>query len=408
MSREKKGTNNVDVSNLNRSLVLQYLHRNGICTRVQISRALGLTQASISKITASLIKEAIIEETGFVSGDKGRRSIGVTISSSKKFIGVKLSRRSFSVGVFDIWGTAFNVATERFSGSVGIELLFSKIKKYIQEFLDSQTDVAAIGFAVPGPFYIKDNRILLITSMNNWHDIRLSDEFENDFNLPLIFSHDANAGALADWWFGTQKAPHNGTLVHFLVGEGVGAGIISDGHVLEGDQGIAGEIGHISIDVNGQKCACGNQGCLEGYCSSLSFISQALEIREKYPNSLLNKIHNLSVKEIYNCCQQGDKAATDLVVKMGRYIGYGVVTLINAYNPSIIVISNEMAQGGYFLLDVVKKTVKERVLDNVYEKTSIVLSSFPHDSVLYGAAAVAINHCLLNTCLLAKRNRENS
>jgi DNA-binding Lrp family transcriptional regulator len=99
----KRGTNNEDLSTINRSLIVQHLKRNGISSRAEISKAIGLTQASVSKIMAVLIEYGIVKEVGFISGEKGRRSIGVSlIEDNYKVIGVKLSRRSFSVGVFDI------------------------------------------------------------------------------------------------------------------------------------------------------------------------------------------------------------------------------------------------------------------------------------------------------------------
>lgn len=396
------GKNNNDVLQMNQALVVQYLQINGVSTRAQMSKELGLTQASLSKITAALISNGIVEETGFISGEKGRRSVGVALSSEKnKVIGIKLSRRYFSVGVFNLSGVAYDGQTQNFTIDNTSDEIFDRIKTAVDEYLKRNDNVVAIGVAVPGPYQKNSGRILLMTEMKDWENIHLKDKFETMFELPVIVGHDANQGALANWWLNANMKRRKGTLVHFLVGEGVGAGVIVDGQVLTGDQGIAGEIGHISIDVNGERCACGNCGCLEIYCSSIAFVKHANEQLAGHPYSMLNRFPSLTTDNIFNAAQMDDPLAVDLVKRAGRYIGYGVVTLINAYDPSTIVISDLMAKGGDILLNEVNAVVRDRVIKSVSESISIELSKELNDSILVGAAAAAIHYCLERPAILS-------
>jgi predicted NBD/HSP70 family sugar kinase len=174
---------------------------------------------------------------------------------------------------------------------------------------------------------------------------------------------------------------------------------------LTGDQGVAGEIGHISVDIHGKRCGCGNYGCLEMYCSSISFVKNAQQALKNNRSSILNKYHPLKASIIFEAAAQNDELALELVKQAGQYIGYGVVNLINSYDPSTVVISNDMAQGGQRILDEVKAVVKERVLDTIAQKVNIELSSFKNDPILYGAAAVAIDYCLKHPLIL--KNIEN-
>lgn len=397
-----KGQNNEDVMNMNRIMVIQYLQRNGVCSRAQISNAIGLTQASISKMTANLIQYNIIQEVGSFIGKSGRRSKGIMLSPNLgRVIGVKLSRRSFSVGVFDFTGILADSHSETFSETAHIVDVIEKIKSVILEYLKKFHNILAIGIAVPGPFLQKEGKILLMTEMPDWKSISLKEAFQGFCDVPIIIRHDANSGALAEWWFTSQCKKRKGTLIYFLAGEGVGAGVIVNGNILMGDQGIAGEIGHVSIDIDGRRCACGNRGCLEMYCSSLALVKGAQTALQSDNQSILNRFHPLNAESIFAAMDQNDPLAVQLVKQAGTYLGYGVVNLINVYNPSTIVIGDEMAHGGNLLLDSVKSVVQERVLSELSGKVTIELSTFQHDPILYGAAAIAIDYCLSHPMLLA-------
>lgn len=395
----------------NQIAILQYLQVSGICTRAQIAKHIGLTQAAISKITAGLIERGIIEETGFHSGEKGRRSIGIRICAKGcRVIGVKLSRRNYAVGVFDFSGQCQASTSEQFRREDKLGEIFHRIRKAVRGYIADYPDVAAVGMAVPGPFLRDEEVILMITEMGNASacDIDLRAEFSDlrMGGLPVILYQDANAGAMADWWFGIENIPVSGMIAHFLVGEGVGVGIVSDGRVLDGELGTAGELGHVSIDMNGAQCHCGNKGCLEMYCSSLAFVDHAMAHRCETPDSALNRYAQLSAATIFREARAGDAFAQSLVRRVGEYIGVGVVNIVNMYNPSTIIVANEMAQGGELLLSAVKHTAQSRLLSRLYQSVNIVLSTYEGDDILCGAAAVAIDYCLSRPYTLTKKSKE--
>lgn len=392
--------NNADgMSMRNQIMILQYLQRTGISTRTQIAKYMNLTQAAVSKIIANMIERGIIEETGYLSGKKGRRSVGVRICQDGcKVIGVKLSRRSYAVGVFDFSGRRLDYVPQTFREGDPLLNVFKDIRKSVRRYLDLYQGIRAIGIAVPGPFLKDEDVILMITQMGDAieEDIDLRVEFDTDRmrGTPVVISQDANAGAMAEWWYGIEAIPLQGTVIHYLVGEGVGAGIIVDGHIFTGELGVAGEIGHVSVDVNGPRCPCGNYGCLELYCSSISFIKYAMTHRDGTPDSTLNGYKTLTVQDIFAEAEAGDALAISFVRHVATYIGYGVVLMVNAYNPSTVILCNEMAHGRQPLLDQVIAVCKERLLPRLFESVRIVLSTYREDDILTGAAAVAIDYCL--------------
>lgn len=394
MQNFRKGANNEDLLALNRALVTQHIKRQGVCSRAELANETGLTQASITKIIAGLIEHDIVKETGFIVGEKGRRSIGIALNADAyKIIGVKLSRKSFSVGLFDIGGNHYEIHSKPIDIFDMVSNTIDRIKEIIDKFLLENSEVVAIGIAVPGPYLVTEGKIVMMSEVPGWENISLRDAFIKDYDIPVFIEHDANAGALAEWWFG----PHNmkkGVMVHVLAGEGIGAGIVVDGHVLRGRNGIAGEIGHMSIDMNGRKCSCGNRGCMETYCSSIAFVKEAKEGLKYFPNSQLNTCTEITADDIFNLAKAGDDYALDLVLKVGYYLGCGLANIVNAYDPDIIVISDIMSHGGDILLNEVERVVKERVWDCISQKLTIEYSSFEVETILYGAAAIATDRFL--------------
>lgn len=391
--RDTIGSNNSDLTEMNRSAVVKILQQREVCSRADIAKQMGLTQASITKIVAALMEMEIVSEVGSMKGSGNRRSIGLKLNADRhQIIGVKFSRHMFSVGVFDISGKIYTHSEIEYSIEQGQKSVLSAMKKQIHDTLEEYKNVVAIGLALPGPFLQDEGRIAVVTQMPTWHNINFIEEFKYEFNKPFFFVHDANAGALAEWWFGDHARPLH-TLAYFLVGEGVGSGIIERGNLLLGVQGAASEIGHISVDVKGPRCECGNYGCLELYCSSPAMVKMA---QERVPECL-SKGHQQSMdacNAIFKAARSGNAKALEVVQEVAEYIGYGCVTLINSYNPDIIVIGDIVSQGGDLLLPIIQKVVKQRVISELNSRVQIKISSLKVDPTLYGAAAIATDKVL--------------
>jgi predicted NBD/HSP70 family sugar kinase len=387
------GSNNTDILEMNRSLIVKILKQRGVCSRSELARETGLTQAAITKIVAALIDIGIISETGLIKSTGNRRSFGLQLNAGKyQVIGVKFCRKSFSVGVFDISGKEYAEETTLFDQQSKPHSILDAMKMQIKKYLEKYEHIVAIGIALPGPYLRHEGKIAVITELPNWKKINFKTEFLQAFDKPVFIEHDANSGALAEWWFGGYGLDAH-TLVYLLAGEGIGAGIITDDKLIVGAQGANGEIGHISVDVNGPRCECGNYGCLELYCSAISLLKRAEVVAAEHPESLLAKA-TITYDMIFSSAKAGDKLSIGLVTDAALYIGYGVVTLINAYNPDIIVIGDIMTLGGELVLDTVKSVVKERVIPELQNHTEIKLSNFSIDPILYGAAALATDEVI--------------
>ena len=401
MIRAKGG--NADVmQGMNRSLVLRVLAWQDIYTRVQIAEQVGLQQASISKIIAEFTEMGLIEEIGSVEGRKGRRSIGIRLRADKmKTLAVKLSRDSYQFGVFDVKGTLYEKATYQTDRQSNVGAIVADIKRTINTLLVEYADILAIGIVVPGPYLRNEGRIALMADYPGWDTVDFYQEFQQAYELPVCIEHDANAGALAEWQYGSQA--YDGVLLHLLAGSGIGAGIIEKGQILTGWRGIAGELGHMSIDHNGPLCSCGNRGCLRLYCSSIAFVRDAEVRLSEHPESCLNALSKITSEAIFVGGEKGDTYCLELIRRLGYYLGVGVVNTVYLYNANHIVISDDLVRGGTLLMNVIQETVRERLLPVLYDDLTITYSRFGKDTILYGAAAITGNLILDNYTLVKQR-----
>lgn len=396
----KKGTNLEDVQEMNRSLVIKLMRNMQVCSRADLAKATGLKQATITNIIGDLMSWGLVKEVGIIDGEKGRRSIGISLNSEMyKVIGVRLARKYFSVGLFDIAGTEYSVKTEEIkmlSDPVEtLDRMINIIKKILED--EGINNFVGIGCAIPGPFLRNEGKIAFITDLPGWEKISIQQELESAFGLPVYVEHDANVGALAEWWLGSNHR-ETGTLVYVAAGQGIGAGIVIDGKVFRGSLGFAGEIGHMSIAFDGPRCECGNNGCLTNYSSTIALMKEINKELPNYPKSMLKE--NSPLESIFEAIEAEDELAVKAFLRIVSYLSFGIVNVVNIYNPDVIIIGDELARVGPRLLQICKDTVKEHILPNIYQQLSIDLSSFTNDPVLIGAGALAVEEAFHRPSLI--------
>jgi len=387
--------NLVDVRELNLSLIIKLIHKMKVCSRAQLAEISELKQSTITNIINELIDCEIVKETGSFIGKKGRRSIGVTLNNEKyRVIGVRLTRNTYSVGLFDVNGCAEKTVFRRSAPDDPVEEILDDIKSEIQGLMyNSPHKVVAVGIAVPGPYLQSDSQILLISGAHKWESINFSEQFSSRINIPFYIEHDANAGAMAEWWYGKKKL-EQGTYLYIAAGPGIGAGIIIDGQVFHGAMGIAGEIGHMTINYNGLVCSCGNIGCLEMYASSSAVCRSINETIAGGTESSLPI--GCSYDQVMEAYIANDVVALEAFKKSAEFLGIGIANMIYTYNPNTIIIGDDMAKGGEPYLAWVCETVRKLVLPKIYLNTKIDLCSFQEDPAFIGAAALAIDKSFQN------------
>ncbi|MDO4273615.1 MAG: ROK family transcriptional regulator [Eubacteriales bacterium] len=381
-----RGINQDDIQKMNRSLLLHLLQEEGECSRVHLANLTGLKQATITNIINDFIKWELVVETRLLSGNKGRRSIGMTLNTkSFRVLGVRLSRRNISVAIFDLTGKMLEQKKTHMNAgknpSKSFEIMVEMITAFMEKYKDDK--ILAMGVAIPGPFLVHERRIILMTEEEpGWEKIYIDKELEEKFHIPVFLEHDADAGAFCQLWH-ADDIRNDESIIYLAVGQGIGAGIIMDGKIYQGALGVAGEIGHLSVDLEGPRCACGNRGCLEKFASSIAFTRAV--------NQRLAKNQPLIFEEVVELTQKGDAVCNEEYRKACEKLAKGLVGVVYILNPSAIIIGDDMAHvRPEVMLEEVDTVFKERLIPALYDKLTVRISDVG-GSMLNGAGIIAIN-----------------
>jgi len=385
---DKQGKNQDDLQKLNRALVMRLIHKLGICSRAEVAKRSGLTKASITGITQQLIDAGVVKEVGLIDGAKGRRSIGLTLCLEHYLcIGIRLTRKDVRGGLFDVAGEIYADEQRLIPLNSTPEDAMALMKDIIEKLLQKGDGrkVLGIGLAVPGPIIYAEDKIAYMSAFPGWENISIKKELYEAFGIPVLLEHDAVCFALSEWW--DRDSQNYRLMVCVLVGQGVGAGIVDGGRPIRGALGCAGEIGHMTLDIRGPRCDCGNYGCMEKYASTLALekrMAEALKTRPEHP--LYSRAPGY--REILKAVREGDELATELFTEAVTYLGYGIVNLINLLNPDIVVVTDSMAECDELMQKVLERTVSSRVSEKILSRTKLVVK--PSSEYLAMQAATSL------------------
>lgn len=388
-----------DVQIQNRSTVLQILRSRKRISRREIASLSGLTPSTITYIIRDLLEKGLVVETGQFAGQKGRRAIALEINPDSCFVvGVRLARNYTVCGLFNLEARLLYSERVEIESLGNVDNVMTAMKDMIRSTLEKggvADKVIAIGIAAPGPLSVREGKITFVSNFPGWRNIPIREIIQNEFNIKTVIQHDAHAAALAEKWFGVGQEADN--LVYVAAGRGVGAGIIINGRIYYGSSGMAGEIGHTTVDYHGPQCECGNQGCLELYCSSTALVRKAQSVvRDGGQETVLSRASPLTLRAMFEAVKQGDEVAVNLVKEAATYMGYGVVNLINNFNPDMVILGDEMSEAGEIWVNTVKEVALPRLLPEVASQVRIEGASLKGDPFLVGTGTIAIEHLFQN------------
>jgi len=251
-------------------------------------------------------------------------------------------------------------------------------------------EIAGVGIGSPGPLDTKTGVVLLTPNLG-WTNFPLRDRLAQELGLPATLDNDANCAIFGEWWRGAARGAQH--VVGLTIGTGIGGGIVLDGEVYRGASDIAGEIGHMTIDLNGRRCKCGNYGCLEAYASGPAIAARAVEGIEagaetslpKYVNGDLGKV---TAQLVYEASHDGDDYALEVVKDTARFLGAGVANIINIFNPQVVVICGGVTLAGERLFGPLRSEAKRRAFKPAVDVCRIVPGELTGTAGVYGAAAV--------------------
>ena len=385
---DKQGKNQDDLQMLNRSLVMRLIHKLGVCSRAELAKRSGLTKASITGIIQLLIDAGVVKEVGLINGAKGRRSIGLSLCLDHSLcIGIRLTRKDVRSGLFDVAGEIYadeqRLIPENSTPQDAMAMMKDIIAKLLQK--GDGRKVLGIGLAVPGPVIYDEDKIAYMSAFPGWENISIKKELFEAFGIPVLLEHDGVCFAMAEWW--ERDSEDYRLMVCVLAGQGVGAGIVDGGRPIRGALGCAGEMGHMSLNVHGPRCDCGNFGCLEKYCSTLALEKRMAEALINHPEHPLYG-RAPGYREILKAVREGDELSVQLFTEAATYLGYGIVNMINLLNPDIVVVTDSLAECDELMQSVLERTVKSRLSEKILSRTKLVVK--PSSEFLAMQAATSL------------------
>ncbi len=309
------------------------------------------------------------------------------------YIGVDLGGTGIKVGIVDEGGKILYKTSCPTRHQEGFEAIVKDMAMLINKVLkNTNTDIKAvksIGVGTPGSVDDK-NGIIMYANNLNLYNANLREELGKYFDKPIYVGNDANCATLGEFF--ALEDENITDLVAITLGTGVGGGIIINKKIYTGVNGIAGELGHTVVCINGEDCTCGRKGCWEAYASATALIRDTKRAAEENPDSYVAKLVNdndgrANGKISFDAARKGDEVGQRLVDNYVSYVGEGIVNIINTFRPHAVVIGGGISKEGDNLLNPVKEYVNKYVYGG--QKTNITkisIAKLGNDAGIVGAA----------------------
>ena len=265
--------------------------------------------------------------------------------------------------------------------------IFETVKKSIEIFLQDnnilEDSLEGIGVSATGQVNSNSGVIVGVGgNIKNWCGTEIKKELEDIYKIKTTVVNDANSMIIGEKWVGKAKGYNN--VIGITIGTGVGGGIIVDSKILLGHIGIAGEIGHFSIDTKGKKCTCGNIGCYEQYASMTALIKEVIQKYDTIDNLSVKK-EDINGKYIFEELERENSQIKEIVESWIENIGKGLVSLTHIFNPEIILIGGAVSKQENLFIEPLRKYVLSHVMEKFGETLKLEAAELGNNSGLVGA-----------------------
>lgn len=249
-------------------------------------------------------------------------------------------------------------------------------------------DVKSIGIGIPGVGDSKTGKVIFCTNLG-WANIPLRDELQKYINKPVLIDNDANVAALAESYAGVSAGCQSS--VFLTLGTGVGGGIVINGKTWGGAHGRGGEVGHMTLIPDGVPCTCGNNGCLERYCSATAIIRMAQQECMGYPeNGILAKaggdVNKINAKTVIDAAKEGDEVAMRVFKQYTQNLALAINTITAFFDPEMIVLGGGVSHAGEFLTDAVRALLPRYIMFKALPGPRLELARLGNEAGVIGAA----------------------
>ena len=410
-SNDKKTANLQLVKDTNLMLVFNLIYSHGPISRVELSRMTRLSRTTISSLVEEVISRDMVLEIGAgKTSTSGRKPIMLRINSLGGYVfAIEILPGSLKCFTYDICcneigGNEFEVVDFRNIGNQIVRI----IENFIKEYNIEEEKIHGIILGIPGLIDHEKHKVVTSTIIE---ELDINNDFYEEIKqrfkkVPVLLENESSLYAYAEKEFGIQGSINN--LVFIDINAGIGAGIILNGELFRGAHGLAGEIGHVTIDINAPRCKCGNLGCLEVQASIPAIVNRMINEIESGQKTVIKSmikgdINKIDIDMIKQALLLKDEFILEMVDDIANKLAIGINNIINMYDPEAIVLGGEIVKIGDELLTKLKQKLSNIELKPNINMIEIRYSSIRRNPVTLGGARYMID-VILRTPGLNKSN----
>ena len=357
----------------NRSLCLSLIRQEPV-SRAELARKTGLTRAAVSIIVDGLLNEGVIIEGDAVKSLNGRHPTLLHLNPSAfNIIGIDILRDGWFLVLTDFSGNIIESYAEKFKKTETDTI--NSISENVNKLKKEYKNLLGIGIIAPGPVDLQKGVILNPPDLKLFNNFNIVEAIKDATGIDNVcFEKDTNALALAEKIEGNRD-----NFLYLLADSGLGSAFIKDGLLFKGALGFGCEIGHISLDINGEACFCGNKGCAELYTA----------------NPRIAKMGNQTdYNTLCIIATKGDEKAVSALNYQGEMLGLTLVSFINLFEPESIVLGGDLTNGSFILIPKIKEIIEKQVLSRATRKINIFASTLKEDARAKACANLVIENYL--------------
>ncbi len=384
-----------------RYAIVHTLRYHGPLGRSELARHLGVPRSQLTRCLAELSKSGLIHEPGLAPSTGGRKARLLEINSRAGYIvAADLGATSLDVAITDLHVTVLGREARALDVAEGptivLETVTETARRLMRKLGIAPQQVLGVGMGVPGPVDYNQGRTVSPPIMPGWNQFPIKAHLSETFGCPSYVDNDVNIMALGEQFAGLGRGVDN--FIYVKIGTGIGAGIVVDGRLYRGSDGCAGDIGHIAVDGADVLCRCGNAGCLEALAGGPGIARRARALAEAGRAPLVAEFlkdrADLTSVDVGQLAAKGDPGAMEVIRDTGRLVGKVLASIVNMFNPSLIVIGGGVAQIGDLLLASIREGVYRRSLPLATRNLRIERSTVDPLTGVLGAAVLALDEVL--------------
>lgn len=368
--------------------ILRSCIRHKHCSIADLSKALGISVPTVTKLVAELIEGGFLQDEGKIGTSGGRRpSIYGLNPSAGYFLGVDVARQHFHIAVSDFKGDIIlfiqDIEFVLEANADSFRNMCTLIREEVAKANIEWQDVLGVGISLTGR--VNPEKGFSLTYFVS-DDIPLKDLFQKELGVPVTIENDSRAMAYGEYMnLGSNANPN---MLYINLSWGLGMGIIVNGNLYYGTSGFSGEIGHFPLLDNDVICRCGKIGCLETGASGSALKQWILKKLAEGRQSSLGKLEDIRLHNILEAIEAGDVLAIEGIGQIGETLGRGIAGLINIFNPGLVVIGGRLIVGRDYLMLPIKTAVNRLSLSKVSADTKLRFSQLER-------RAASVGNCLL-------------